>query len=280
MTTNTEGLKPCPFCIGEMSSSGLRHTQDCYFTEEALGASKARTLAAWNRRPTAQASEAIRNAALEELCSAIMTQVVGNIRTTVRDCVNGFPEDVQDIYEYCDAIESLIDSALSTMPVEPVTRFCPDCGQRNNGDLVHTCSPQVSDAIRPAVQDAPLAITAQIAIHHVTVEGIARALSLRNGGDNSDNWRGNELLASDICELIATAETVELDDASYCISCGWARDQPAGMLCAECAIKTELPSPYGWEYQDGTFIKGERAPDGRNGWKAIYASPTQSVKDE
>jgi len=42
----------------------------------------------------------------------VMTQVDGNIRETVRDCVNGQP-DVQDIYDYCDRIEEAIIAALS-----------------------------------------------------------------------------------------------------------------------------------------------------------------------
>lgn len=45
-----------------------------------------------------------------DLCK-IMTQINGNIRVTVRDCVNGH-DDVQDIYGYCDAIESLVDAAM------------------------------------------------------------------------------------------------------------------------------------------------------------------------
>lgn len=36
----------------------------------------------------------------------------GNIRPTVRDCVNGLP-DVQDIYGYCDEMVAEIDTALS-----------------------------------------------------------------------------------------------------------------------------------------------------------------------
>lgn len=45
------------------------------------------------------------------LCG-VMDQVDGNIRATVRDCVNGM-DDVQDIYEYCDNIEAIVDLALS-----------------------------------------------------------------------------------------------------------------------------------------------------------------------
>ena len=29
--------------------------------------------------------------------------------------------------------------------------------------------------------------------------------------------------------------------------------------------------PYGWEYQDGTFVKGPNRPDTREGWKPICA---------
>lgn len=44
------------------------------------------------------------------LCG-VMDQVDGNIRATVRDCVNGM-DDVQDIYEYCDNIEAIVDLAM------------------------------------------------------------------------------------------------------------------------------------------------------------------------
>ena len=42
----------------------------------------------------------------------VMEQVDGNIRETVRDCVNG-RDDVQDIYGYCDTIEEIIDAAMA-----------------------------------------------------------------------------------------------------------------------------------------------------------------------
>lgn len=45
----------------------------------------------------------------------ISTQVDGNIRVTVRDCVNG-RDDVQDIYDYCDQIDLIIDAAVSKEP--------------------------------------------------------------------------------------------------------------------------------------------------------------------
>ena len=42
----------------------------------------------------------------------VMRQVDGNIRETVRDCVNG-GHDVQDIYDYCDLIEEAIGAAMA-----------------------------------------------------------------------------------------------------------------------------------------------------------------------
>ena len=42
----------------------------------------------------------------------VVSQVDGNIRPTVRDCVNGLP-DVQDIYAYCDQIEAIATAALA-----------------------------------------------------------------------------------------------------------------------------------------------------------------------
>jgi regulator of replication initiation timing len=52
------------------------------------------------------------NEALRKALMNVMTQVDGNIRETVRDCVNGH-DDVQDIYGYCDSIEGIIDAAMS-----------------------------------------------------------------------------------------------------------------------------------------------------------------------
>jgi len=42
-----------------------------------------------------------------------IAQIDGNIRPTVRDCVNGM-NDVQDIYDYCDQIEAAIDAAMQS----------------------------------------------------------------------------------------------------------------------------------------------------------------------
>lgn len=51
------------------------------------------------------------NEALRKALREVMTQVDGNIRETVRDCVNGH-NDVQDIYGYCDTIEGIVGGAL------------------------------------------------------------------------------------------------------------------------------------------------------------------------
>lgn len=50
-------------------------------------------------------------APLKQAIQAITTQVDGNIRPTVRDCVNG-QNNVEDIYGYCDQIESIAAAAM------------------------------------------------------------------------------------------------------------------------------------------------------------------------
>ncbi|WP_255302358.1 MULTISPECIES: hypothetical protein [Pseudomonas syringae group] len=54
----------------------------------------------------------VENEALRKSLCDVMTEVDGNIRETVRDCVNG-RDDVQDIYGYCDSIEAIVDAAMS-----------------------------------------------------------------------------------------------------------------------------------------------------------------------
>lgn len=51
------------------------------------------------------------NEALIQALQAITAQVEGNIRPTVRDCVNG-QNNVQDIYGCCDQIESIAAAAM------------------------------------------------------------------------------------------------------------------------------------------------------------------------
>lgn len=51
------------------------------------------------------------NEALRQALQAITAQVDGNIRSTVRDCVNG-RDDVQDIYGFCDHIEAIAAEAM------------------------------------------------------------------------------------------------------------------------------------------------------------------------
>ncbi|CAM3896818.1 hypothetical protein CCOS865_02208 [Pseudomonas reidholzensis] len=52
------------------------------------------------------------NEVLRGAMHRVMEQVDGNIRETVRDCVNGH-NDVQDIYGYCDAIELIVSAAMT-----------------------------------------------------------------------------------------------------------------------------------------------------------------------
>ena len=49
--------------------------------------------------------------ALRHVIQAITAQVEGNIRPTVRDCVNG-KNNIQDIYGYCDQIEAIAAAAM------------------------------------------------------------------------------------------------------------------------------------------------------------------------
>lgn len=51
------------------------------------------------------------NEVLRQAIQAITIQVDGNIRPTVRDCVNG-RDDIQDIYDYCDQIEAIAAAAM------------------------------------------------------------------------------------------------------------------------------------------------------------------------
>ncbi len=69
----------------------------------------ARFIAAAN--PAAVRALINENEALIQALQAITDQVDGNIRPTVRDCVNG-QNNVQDIYGYCDQIESIAAAAM------------------------------------------------------------------------------------------------------------------------------------------------------------------------
>lgn len=52
------------------------------------------------------------NQRLRQALQDIAAEVEGNIRPTVRDCVNG-RDDVQDIYSHCDQIESIATAAMT-----------------------------------------------------------------------------------------------------------------------------------------------------------------------
>jgi hypothetical protein len=60
----------------------------------------------------AQARQVAEVEALRGVMAEILNQTEGNIRPTVRDCVNGIG-DVQEIYGHCDAIEFLIGAVMS-----------------------------------------------------------------------------------------------------------------------------------------------------------------------
>jgi hypothetical protein len=51
------------------------------------------------------------NEALRQALQAITTQVDGNIRPTIRDCVNG-QSNIQDVYSYCDQIGLIAAAAM------------------------------------------------------------------------------------------------------------------------------------------------------------------------
>ena len=51
------------------------------------------------------------NEALRQALQAITNQIEGNIRPTVRDCVNG-QNNIQDIHGYCDQIEAIAAAAM------------------------------------------------------------------------------------------------------------------------------------------------------------------------
>lgn len=55
------------------------------------------------------------NEALRQALQSITAQVDGNIRPTVRDCVNG-QNNIQDIYGYCDQIEAIAVEAMKGAP--------------------------------------------------------------------------------------------------------------------------------------------------------------------
>lgn len=53
--------------------------------------------------------------AMHKALRNIAAEVDGNIRPTVRDCVNG-QNNIQDIYGYCDQIEAIAVAAMKVTP--------------------------------------------------------------------------------------------------------------------------------------------------------------------
>ena len=81
----------------------------CETFEEDGDCPVARFIAAAN--PAAIKALIAENDALRHALQAITAQVDGNIRPTVRDCMNG-QNNVQDIYGYCDQIELIAVAAM------------------------------------------------------------------------------------------------------------------------------------------------------------------------
>lgn len=89
MTDYTELMKKCQRGASNLNDAN-NLLADCY---GSLGA-----LIAENER-------------LIQALQSITAQVEGNIRPTVRDCVNG-QNNIQDIYGYCDQIEAIAAAAM------------------------------------------------------------------------------------------------------------------------------------------------------------------------
>jgi hypothetical protein len=115
----------------------------------------------------------------------------GNIRTTVRDCVNGLP-DVQDIYGYCDEIDAEIEAVLSASaePEEKAvnTEFkhfaiCDTCAVETYcleiGDNEHICGGCHSAPQQRAEREAELQKYAEAQATIVKLE--ARIAELERG---------------------------------------------------------------------------------------------------
>lgn len=204
MTTNTEGLKPC--ICGKIPKlvdlAGWEITCNCGVNFCIDSPVKFDVVTAWNHRPTAQASETIRNAALRDAISALENERLID--------ATGMSDDIA----YGLAIDHGIAAirALSTMPVEPVTSdtiqelhkhldgcMVPDkdeCGIAYDTwgrvcKLVEMAQIALlkaapDDAIRPVVQDAPSAITGWklVPIDPTDAMLSAGARSIINGQEN------------------------------------------------------------------------------------------------
>lgn len=90
-------LSAAPFVLEYLVAAQPSAILELIADYEALLAERDALKAAVNRHEAAMAE--------------VMRQVDGNIRETVRDCVNG-ANDVQDIYDYCDLIEEAVAAAM------------------------------------------------------------------------------------------------------------------------------------------------------------------------
>lgn len=111
------GYIECPHCGGSgeveleadyCNYDGVAIGVQFYGIGHEFGAAEAYYRAA---NPAAIRALIAENERLRHALQAIITQVDGNIRPSVRDCVNG-QNNVQDIYGYCDQIESIAAAAM------------------------------------------------------------------------------------------------------------------------------------------------------------------------
>lgn len=109
MTDYTELKRLAEASLGEWYEYGELRCEDRSGYINGLHHDDEYFIAAAN--PAAVLALIAENEALRQVLQDITAQVDGNIRTTVRDCVNG-QNNVQDIYGYCDQIESIAAAAM------------------------------------------------------------------------------------------------------------------------------------------------------------------------
>ncbi|WP_028236737.1 hypothetical protein [Pseudomonas brassicacearum] len=99
--------------VGQVDEDDNRYPVMTIDTEQYDAETQAPTLAQFYAaaNPAAVLALIAENEKLLQALQAITAQVDGNIRPTVRDCING-QNNVQDIYGYCDQIELIAAAAM------------------------------------------------------------------------------------------------------------------------------------------------------------------------
>ncbi|MCG6574926.1 hypothetical protein EGM97_09435 [Pseudomonas sp. AF32] len=99
--------------VGQVDEDDNRYPVMTIDTEQYDAETHAPTLAQFYAaaNPGAILALIAENERLRQALQAIATQLNGNIRPTVRDCVNG-QNNIQDIYGYCDQIEAIAAAAM------------------------------------------------------------------------------------------------------------------------------------------------------------------------